>query len=269
MDNIILKKDGKPFPLKAPAVKKAKHLGPDYEVIEVEGGYAIKRIEYPEPTKSIEELMQEDVYMEEVTSKPRHREDPEDAEEIINKAPAVHVKEESDVIFFSERDVGSEYPAWYFPYQIRELEEEIARERRRIDRGEVPPGNLMTAKYQVEKLERKLEEIKASKPRLSGKQKDKVAEETKYLGEKIREGLLDTDEMHKGIHYRPQDELKRMLTPYIKFKGKMLNRKQAEREWKIRRRLLGEDPRVELLRPRSQVAPGVIKLQAWDIKDYI
>ena len=274
MENIILKKNGEPFKIKAPAVAKAQRLGMDYEVVEVEGGYGIRQKEYPEPKDSVEDMMKvgykpdEEIHMEEVQPTPKPEpETPPPAEEVI-QAAAIHVKDDGEVRFFSEVDKGSQVPGWYYEHKVEELADSVRMDERKIEMGLILPHNIMHFKEKLRQKKEKLEKLRESKPRLTARQKDTIAKEAEYLGEKIRESMLSHDDMKK-MWAGPRDELKRRKTPYIKFKGKMLNRDQACWEWKLRRKLLGEVTNTEILRPRNELAPGVVRLSQHKIEDYI
>lgn len=148
--------------------------------------------------------------------------------------------------------IKSEYPAWFLERNIDEMDNEISLREGMIERGETPPNEVLYAKQEIAKLKARRDSIMGSKPKIEGKDKDKLAEAWKETGDKISESKFTRSQMEKGTA-DAHEEARRMSTPCVKIhphlaelvgislgKGGMVNRVQAEKAWQIGAKFLGE-----------------------------
>lgn len=182
-----------------------------------------------------------------------------------------------DIVFFSEIDrkegkangpVTSQYPVWYHEAAIEELEEEIAKTERNIQRYKrekiFDDEGIFRQMEDLKAKKRKIEKIQQSKPELRPGDKDKIHKAYENLGEEIREGLFTRSQMHLGTA-DAHEEAARMVTPKIDISKALtpemaksldirpdsngkITRKDAERAWKILGKSIGEPTNVETLR---------------------
>ena len=272
----IYTNSGRPFKHKFSAASKAKRLGPDYEVVEVDGGYAVRaktkaRVDKPaEQDIQVVDVQDDHEMAEEYADDELYVEDVEEVHPYASAQPMQRQTslpgpdEPDDVQYFSEREKGAYLPGYYFENQIEDLRDQIQVLKKRIKDGLVPPTNMFAAKEELKKMQRRLRDIEGSKPILKGKTKDQVYREYKYLEEKIKEGLLTHEDMQKGIS-GPHEELKRATTPYIEWQGRKISRNEAARLYKIRGYVLGENTNIERIREPGNLAPGVIRLPQWKL----
>lgn len=175
----------------------------------------------------------------------------------------------ADIEVFSKADmtdrggVASEYPAWYFTQHKDELEEGIRYKEEQLKRGAIPESERPYMAAELDKERRRLEMIKESAPRLSGKDMDTVAKASDELGKSISESMFTRSEMKTGLA-DAHEEARRMSEPCIKLSGDQyvlakklgcrvsndgkVSRIDAERVWKVMRRMLGETSNTESLR---------------------
>lgn len=174
------------------------------------------------------------------------------------------------IVFFGAMDrkrrdpsgpVSSAYPAWYFDAHLEEMKEEIDRKKRDLARGVIPPSEIEYAKEELRKQEDRYREILASKPKLSGKEKDDLYKVYKELQDQIIDSMPTYTEMMKG-HADPHEEARRMTTPIIsvgrhselfealniRVEGNKVTRNAASRAFKIIGKVLGERTNIEALR---------------------
>ena len=191
-------------------------------------------------------------------------------EEPRTLAPAFKVKEPS-IVFFSEQDmtvkdgkkiISSEYPMWYNPNVVDEIEEDIRRDEYVLRMGYVKEAQLPQVKERLAGLQKKLEAIRESEPKLTDAQKDRLDRVSKNLGEEIKNKMFTYSQMMKGTA-DPHAEAQRMVTPSIPVDkdiaqlaeacnvrvvdGK-ISRDGASKIWKISRRALGDMSDCEELR---------------------
>jgi len=160
--------------------------------------------------------------------------------------------------------IRSEYPCWYHPSRIDELEESINKDERMIKSGAIDklPN---TQEFQNELARKKvlLSEIVKDRPILTGKDKDRVAKAYEMLGEQIKELMPSRTDMLKGLA-NAHEENRRDTKPCIDVQefvdiarecgvpmeagSSKISRKQAMRAWKIIGKSLGERTNVEYLR---------------------
>lgn len=157
-------------------------------------------------------------------------------------------------------EIMSTEPAWFLENQLDELKEQIRQQESRISRGEVPSNELEYARSEFKKFKNRYDEIKESKPKLTGKDKDEFASFISDLSTKIEESTPSYDKIQRG-HVDAQDEFKRQTQPCIKVNPEMakafgietdgkgrVSGNDAVRMWKIGSKLLGESSFSEVLR---------------------
>jgi len=172
---------------------------------------------------------------------------------------------DSGIQFFGEVDrtekgvIKSEYPAYYFENNIDELREEIGRGERSLKAKGVRWDDIERTKEELDVLKRRLNLIEKSKPILKGKDKDRVNEQYKRVGNDIRDAMFTRTEIMKGLA-SPHEIAKRMIEPGIKVDKelaascgiRLVNGKasmnQASKMFKILGKNLGEPTNVEYLR---------------------
>jgi hypothetical protein len=158
----------------------------------------------------------------------------------------------------------SEYPAWYFDVHIEELKEAIARGKRSLNRGEVPPDQVAVVKAEIERDEQKMNEIEHYQPQLSVGEREKLMKLYKEeLCPMISASLFTRNQMQKGLA-PAHEEAKRMVQPVIEVKsellgellvaagGKLENKKTSRnalaKVFKLVGKLLNEPTNIEVLR---------------------
>ena len=177
-----------------------------------------------------------------------------------------------DVEFFGEADmtinrdtgqkkIGSEYPAYYFEQQCREISDGIARLEFDIDNAKIPDKGKPAAIAELKKLKAMKDKVDASRPKIKGYE-DEIRKARESLGEKIKETKYSRSDMLKGLA-DGHEEYRRQSEPIIELKGdemllaKKMNcrivkgkvtRNDADRIWKIISRSLGENSDTEVLR---------------------
>lgn len=162
-----------------------------------------------------------------------------------------------------EGKVNSEYPAWYFDRQKKELEESIAQARAMIDGEYIASGRMGIAKEELRQMEDRLKEIEKSKPKLEGKEKDEIAKVVKDVGGNVKSTMFTYSEMHKGLADAHEEASRMVNNDVVELKGaayefakkcgipldgNKTSRTGAEKMWKIGRKLLGEMSNAEVLR---------------------
>ena len=164
-----------------------------------------------------------------------------------------------------EGKIKSEMPSWYFDQQKEELEDGIKHKERMLEEELVPASERNVMKQSLKKEKEKLENINASRPQLKGPELDEVIKITKEIGSEIASSLFTHSDMEKGTA-DAHEEARRISTPVIKIatdkqaefakecgitiKDGKITRKDAEKMWKIGRRLQGEISNTEMLRKR-------------------
>lgn len=181
-----------------------------------------------------------------------------------------------DIQFFGEADhsygergakkISSTYPGWYFDVHRENLKEDIAMTENSLNMDLIPKTEVNVTREKLAQKKKRLKEIEASKPKLSGPDKDRYMKLKDKLGEKISESMFTRDEMKKGLA-DAHEEARRMTEPCIRVdsnEAEMLSgmnvsltrdgtafkvsRNQASKAWKMLRKLSDESPNVESLR---------------------
>lgn len=159
-------------------------------------------------------------------------------------------------------EISSEYPVWSMPTHIEKLEDGIASNVARIERGEVPQNSVANVLAEIERDKKRLTEIKKSIPHIEGKDKDALASVHKELGTKIQDTMFTYTDKQKNWS-SPSEEFSRMMKPCIEVNGKTaelceangiritngkISRNQASKIYKIAGAYLGENTHIERLR---------------------
>lgn len=159
-------------------------------------------------------------------------------------------------------EIASEYPAWMQRRQIENLEESVASKRRALDRGEIHEADRPDIASEIRKEEKRLDEIKSSRPKFKDKEKDESYKAYKDLCEKVGETMFSRTDMKKG-NASASEEARRMTGKCIKVDGQvaeiaremgidiekgMVSRNEADRIRKIVGASLDEETYSERLR---------------------
>jgi len=173
----------------------------------------------------------------------------------------------SEVQVFGEVDmrngkVSSFLPAWYHNVHIDNLSSSIDETERRLEMGQVPQESIHETKMQLKRDRERRDQILASRPKLEGATKDKVAKWREDLGNSISESMFTRTEMKKGLA-DAHEECRRMMDPCIDVRGDLagfakecgirvskgkVNREGAAKMWKVASKMLGEISNTAILR---------------------
>ena len=189
----------------------------------------------------------------------------EEAEKQINGAPAGNVKD-NDYTYFADFDKGSSIPAWSLPRNIDILESDVNKLGNMLDNKQIPIEEIPYQKADYEQKKKRLDEIKDSKPKLTGRQKDNLKSKRDELAVEINRAQFTRLEMDKGLA-DPHEEARRMSEPCIRVDKEearrmgvetdargYVSRSKGEAMWKNMSSLLGDtvpNPNVETLRSDS------------------
>lgn len=184
---------------------------------------------------------------------------------MARKAATKKTEKPDEIVFFNEIDLkkdgtlSSEYPCWFFDTHISEMQESIDSKERQLKLGLVHPEMIGRVQAEMERDQKRLDEIKASRPILSGGAKDFAYSEYKKIASQLSDSMPTRREDKNGF-VNAHEEYKRLNTPHIKVdpkiaeacgikgtKGK-LTAKQASRCYQIIGKALGENTNVERLR---------------------
>lgn len=160
-------------------------------------------------------------------------------------------------------NVKSDYPAWYFETHQEDLEESVKDKERKLEADLIPESEKGIMKSRLKQEKERLDKIRASKPELKETEKDDVGKASKELGSQIASAFFTRSDMMKGTA-DAHEEARRISSPVIevksdkqaelikacgiKIKDGRITRGEAEKVWKISRRLLGESANTEILR---------------------
>jgi hypothetical protein len=169
-----------------------------------------------------------------------------------------------DVDRTKEGKIKSEYPAWYLNTHKEELEESVKHRRYMLENDLVDSSEKNIQKKRLEQESKRLAEIEASAPKLSGAELDEVSRVHKEMGGQIKEAMYTRSDMERGTA-DAHEEARRISTPVIEVKNKAqaeflescgikldgrtkVTRREAEKAWKISGKLVGEASNTETLR---------------------
>jgi len=186
----------------------------------------------------------------------------EDADRKIN-APAGKIAD-NDYEYFASFDKGSSVPAWSLPRQTEILENDVNKLNSMLKNKEIPIEEIAYAEADYARKKERLEEIRNSKPKLTGLQKDKLKQKRDALAEEISRSKFTRLQMEKGL-VDPHEEATRMSEPCISVDKEearrmgikttadgRVSRNVAEGMWKNMSSLLGDTP----LNPNSEMLRG-------------
>lgn len=172
---------------------------------------------------------------------------------------------EDKIVFFGEVDLNkdgkitSDMPAWYMRAHIEELEQNIVRKESMLKRGGFEQDQIPVIKAEIEADRDKLKKIENSRPKLAGKNKDRVVRAYESLGKQIGESMPTRKETKDGL-VSPYDEMKRLKEKHIKISPELaaacgckpvqgkITGDEANKCYQIMGRALGENTNVERLR---------------------
>lgn len=187
--------------------------------------------------------------------------------EITEDKKAIDVlNENSKIKWFAEVDINAktgrpsaDYPGWYFEQRIAEQENEISSLEKALDMDLYKGLKKKEALLKLEALKKRHNQILESKPNLRGKDKDRIAQVVKELGERIKATMPNYSDMQRGATGTVdiEAEARRMVLPCIEVKtaeeadlfkqrgvevinGKV-SRNQAITAWKIMSKVIGAD----------------------------
>jgi len=180
-----------------------------------------------------------------------------DLEGVLNMSIEFFGKADKD----SHGKVRSEYPAWMLTVQERELSENIKDlEGSLADPVRREMIDVTTNMEELRRAKEQYQSIQKSKPKLTGKEKDVVAENYKELSERIGASMFSYDETKRGLA-NAHKEAERMTEPCIEVnvelaeacnivpdKNGKVSRNDATKMWKIFGRVLDAPTNVEGLR---------------------
>lgn len=165
-----------------------------------------------------------------------------------------------------EGHITSTTPAWTMKGQIEELEEEIGRKERALERGDIPVDSIPNTKDELRKEKKRLGEILEGRPKLTETDENKLWKIHKDLATAIKPSLFSRSEMLKGLA-SPHEEMRRMKEPVMNINkdiaefceannikvteqkgGLYVSRDNAAHAWKMIGKYFGEAANVESLR---------------------
>jgi len=160
--------------------------------------------------------------------------------------------------------IKSQYPAWYYDQQIEDMKESIRQREYQLDNDLVMQTEKGIQRERLRQEKERLDQIEASRPKLSPTETEEFAKIRKEMGTEIRDQMFTRSEMDRGLA-DAHEEARRMTEPIIKIKNEKeaklaeecgvkvskdgkVSRKDAEKMWKIVSKSLGEMSNVEGLR---------------------
>jgi hypothetical protein len=182
---------------------------------------------------------------------------------MLNKPKEENMKIFGEVDKDRDGKVKSDYPAWYFETHQEELEESVRQKERQLAADLIPDSEKGIMKSRLKQEKERLDKIRASKPELKDTEKDDVAKVTKEIGNSIASSMFTGSDMKRGTA-DAHEEARRISSPVIEVKSEKqaelvkmcginikdgkITRGEAEKVWKIARRMLGEQANTEILR---------------------
>ncbi len=165
-----------------------------------------------------------------------------------------------------EGKIASTAPAWTLKTQIEDLEEDIARKERSLERGDIPVDSIPMTREELKKEKKRLGEILESRPKLTEAEENKLYKIHKDLSTAIKPALFTRSEMMKGVA-SAHEEMRRMKDPVMnvnkdiaelcevnniqvtaKKDGLYISRDGATHIWKLIGKYFSEPSNVETLR---------------------
>jgi hypothetical protein len=171
--------------------------------------------------------------------------------------------------FYAEHDIddkgriSSEYPSWYTPHMLREMEDEIANMEGALLTGQIPKG--YEAEYRDNLVGKKERFEKAKDSSLvTDVDRGKVGDALKDVAAILKDEMPSTRAMADGF-IDSDMELRKITIPYIKVDERIaelcqaanvpivegkVSREGLAKAWKIGTKWMGEYANVEVLRKR-------------------
>jgi hypothetical protein len=165
-----------------------------------------------------------------------------------------------DVDMNDNNKIMSHLPAWYFDNAVDEMQESIDRKKRALKAHMIKEDLIQRTENEIQAEEKRIREVKDSRPKLSGPQQDKCAETYKALAEQIQNSMPTRKQSRDGL-VSPHKELQRMKNKHITIdpgiakacgikadKSNKISGDEAAKCYKILGKLLNENTNVESLR---------------------
>lgn len=170
-----------------------------------------------------------------------------------------------------ENKISSEYPAWTFPQQVENLKEDLAQKKRALQTGSVDRGSEGEYRLLIEREEKQLEAIEASKPKLTDVEMDMCDTAYKNIEKGVQDSLPTLKDMHRNF-IDAHEENRLNQNPCIKVSDKTaeiasnngirvtkdceMSRKDAWKLGKILGHILGKNTNMERLRKEGYSYAG-------------
>ena len=197
----------------------------------------------------------------------------EEVKPTITAAPAVHVKQEEKVVFFTETDYGRkretgekfikhQYPRWYGRKEKEDIAEEIRMLEKGIENKYFPAGEIGAVRERLKRAKTVMDDIDQQMPSFE-KQKDTLAKLRTEAGESLAPTMYKRNEETKGlVDAHDLSELwsqnKIEVTPLVAdvarqngievTKDRKMNQVNLSRLWQLASAALGESRNPEVLR---------------------
>jgi hypothetical protein len=198
------------------------------------------------------------------------------------KALRLEQLKKEDYKYFGDFDKGSAIPAWMLDKQTGALDREVKTLSNMLQGQQVPDNEVYEREAELTRKTERLDQIKNSKPQLSGAQKDRLSKVRDNLETNITASKFTKLEMENYL-VDAHEEARRMTEPCVEvdrleaarmgFKpdadGKV-NRNEAEMMWKMACSLLGDrpnNPNTELLRRDNGNSKRNLTVVDVDIRD--
>jgi hypothetical protein len=140
--------------------------------------------------------------------------------------PSALPKDGPSIVWFGEVDMNSrgvpssDYPSYYFDPQTRELKNRITDIERGLDLDLYTGRDKVKVRQQLSEMKTRYDAIEASRPKLSGSDKDAIAKVFKDLGERIGGSMFTYSDMQRGTA-DAHVEADRMVNPCIEIKSQV------------------------------------------------
>ena len=154
-------------------------------------------------------------------------------EKIALSAPEFKVKWFTKLDYNGDKEIGNEFPAYCFPSQIKDLEEEERSINREIESGMISGKALMSSKSRLEKVRNKLAVIEEGTPTFNGRVKDEVWKSFNNLRQGIKEAKFTYDECYHNTELATE-EARRMVSPCVKIPDEITYSFVKERGYPIK-----------------------------------
>lgn len=168
---------------------------------------------------------------------------------------------------YGKVDEGSQMPAWYHRQQLDNMKRELAQRVKALEEGRIPPAYRAQTEEKVRQLEQRVREIEAARPRPKGQERDVFRKAEQDLGERIADSMPTHEEIQRNL-VTAHEEVEKLTKPCIKLtpeaievarkipgikisKDGEVSRNDAQKVWKLCRRINDESSNVEKLRRKN------------------